>query len=248
MRHKYYAEEGCIRFEIEIHGLNPELDEDTFGEISRAFSSRENGYLVNGLDSRENYYMKRVYLACVRSIDLLTSLPEWLSLIHICAGKTTLGKAFAREMSLNFIDLDWFIEERFHKTVQQLFLERGEDGFRELERKMLHEVAEFEDVVVSTGGGTPCFFDNMEYMNDCGDTVFLDVEPAVLFRRLRVAKQQRPLLANKSDEELMDFICEALQKRHPFYSKAKHLFKADELEDKRQIQASVDSLRKKLNK
>ena len=93
------------------------------------------------------------------------------------AGKTTLGKAFAREMSLNFIDLDWFIEERFHKTVQQLFLERGEDGFRELERKMLHEVAEFEDVVVSTGGGTPCFFDNMEYMNDCGDTVFLDVEP-----------------------------------------------------------------------
>lgn len=77
MRHKDYAEEGCIRFEIEIHGLNPELDEDTFGEISRAFSSRENGYLVNGLDSRENYYMKRVYLACVRSIDLLTSLPEW---------------------------------------------------------------------------------------------------------------------------------------------------------------------------
>lgn len=167
---------------------------------------------------------------------------------YMGAGKTTLGKAFAREMSLNFIDLDWFIEERFHKTVQQLFLERGEDGFRELERKMLHEVAEFEDVVVSTGGGTPCFFDNMEYMNDCGDTVFLDVEPAVLFRRLRVAKQQRPLLANKSDEELMDFICEALQKRHPFYSKAKHLFKADELEDKRQIQASVDSLRKKLNK
>ena len=151
---------------------------------------------------------------------------------YMGAGKTTLGKAFAREMSLNFIDLDWFIEERFHKTVQQLFLERGEDGFRELERKMLHEVAEFEDVVVSTGGGTPCFF----------------VEPAVLFRRLRVAKQQRPLLANKSDEELMDFICEALQKRHPFYSKAKHLFKADELEDKRQIQASVDSLRKKLNK
>ena len=77
---------------------------------------------------------------------------------YMGAGKTTLGKAFAREMSLNFIDLDWFIEERFHKTVQQLFLERGEDGFRELERKMLHEVAEFEDVVVSTGGGTPCFF------------------------------------------------------------------------------------------
>ena len=77
MRHKYYAEEGCIRFEIEIHGLHPEQSEDTFKEISRAFGSRENGYLVNGLDSRENYYMKRVYLACVRSIDLLTSLAEW---------------------------------------------------------------------------------------------------------------------------------------------------------------------------
>jgi len=77
MRHKYYAEEGCGRVEIEIHGLHPELDDETFSEISRAFSSRENGYLVNGLDSRENYYMKRIYLACVRSIDLLTSLPEW---------------------------------------------------------------------------------------------------------------------------------------------------------------------------
>ncbi|MCD7927114.1 MAG: shikimate kinase [Bacteroides sp.] len=167
---------------------------------------------------------------------------------YMGAGKTTLGKAFAREMGLNFIDLDWYIEERYHKTVQQLFTERGEQGFRELEQKMLHEVAEFEDVVISAGGGTPCFFDNMEYMNTCGDTVFLDVSPEILFRRLRVAKQQRPLLTNKSDEELMTFICEALQKRIPFYSKAKHLFKAGELEDKRQIQASVDSLRKQLNK
>ena len=67
---------------------------------------------------------------------------------YMGAGKTTLGKAFASEMGLNLIDLDWFNEERFHKTVQKLFLERGEDGFRELERKMLQEVAEFEDVVV----------------------------------------------------------------------------------------------------
>ncbi len=77
MRHKYYAEEGCIRMEIEIHGLHPELDSETFSDISNAFSGKENGYLVNGLDNRENYYMKRVYLACVRCIDLLTSLPEW---------------------------------------------------------------------------------------------------------------------------------------------------------------------------
>lgn len=77
MRHKYYAEQGCIRFEMEIHGLNPEMSEQEFKEISNAFNGRENGYLTNGLDHPDNYYMKRVYLACVRSIDLLTSLPEW---------------------------------------------------------------------------------------------------------------------------------------------------------------------------
>ena len=167
---------------------------------------------------------------------------------YMGAGKTTIGKALSRTLRVDFIDLDKYIQDTHQKSIHQLFEEKGEEGFRKIERKALHEVSAFENIVISCGGGTPCFFDNMEYMNDCGDTVFLDVEPAVLFRRLRVAKQQRPLLANKSDEELMDFICEALQKRHPFYSKAKHLFKADELEDKRQIQASVDSLRKKLNK
>ncbi|GAE85466.1 acetyl xylan esterase 1 [Bacteroides reticulotermitis JCM 10512] len=79
LRHKYYAEQGFIRFEIEIHGLNPEMSDEEFKEISTAFNGGENGYLTNGLDSRDNYYMKRVYLACVRSIDLLTSLPEWMA-------------------------------------------------------------------------------------------------------------------------------------------------------------------------
>ena len=77
LRHKYYAEQGCIRFEIEIHGLNPEMTAEEFKEISTAFNGRENGYLNSSLDNRDNYYMKRVYLACVRCIDLLTSLPEW---------------------------------------------------------------------------------------------------------------------------------------------------------------------------
>jgi cephalosporin-C deacetylase-like acetyl esterase len=76
LRHKYYAEGGCIRFEMEIHGLHPETSPETFEEVRKMFS-RNNEYLNNGLDSRDNYYMKRVYLACVRSIDLLTSLPEW---------------------------------------------------------------------------------------------------------------------------------------------------------------------------
>lgn len=98
---------------------------------------------------------------------------------YMGAGKTTLGKAFARYMNIPFIDLDWYIEERFHKTVGELFIERGETGFRELERNMLHEVAEFENVVISTGGGAPCFYDNMDFMNRTGKTVFLEVHPDV---------------------------------------------------------------------
>ena len=165
---------------------------------------------------------------------------------YMGAGKTTLGKAFAREMGLTFVDLDWYIEERFHKSIRQLFTERGEDGFRELEKRMLHEVAEFENVVVSTGGGTPCFFDNVEYMNTMGDTIFLDVNIQVLFRRLKVAKQQRPLLVQKTDEELMAFITENLQKRLPFYTMAKHVFNGEKLEDRHQIKESVERLKELL--
>ena len=77
LRHKYYAENGCVRMEMEIHGLDPRLPQETFKDISTAFNGRENGYLENGLSNRDNYYMKRVYLALVRAIDLLTSLPEW---------------------------------------------------------------------------------------------------------------------------------------------------------------------------
>ena len=165
---------------------------------------------------------------------------------YMGAGKTTLGKAFARKLNIPFVDLDWYIEERFHKTVGELFAERGETGFRELERNMLHEVAEFEDVVISTGGGAPCFFDNMEFMNKAGKTVFLDVHPDVLFSRLRVAKQQRPILQGKKDDELKTFIVQALEKRAPFYTQAQYVFNADELEDRSQIEASVQRLRQLL--
>ena len=166
---------------------------------------------------------------------------------YMGAGKTTLGKALARDLGVSFIDLDWYIEERFHKTVGELFAERGEAGFRELEKNVLLEVGEFEDVVISTGGGAPCFFDNMDYMNRTGRTVFLDVRPAVLFRRLRLAKQQRPILQGKKDGELLAFIEEALAKRAPFYTQAQYVFNADELEDRWQIEASVKRLRELLN-
>ena len=162
---------------------------------------------------------------------------------YMGAGKTTLGKAFARKLNLPFVDLDWYMEERFDKTVGELFVERGEAGFRELEKNMLHEVGAFEDVVISTGGGAPCFFDNMDFMNRNGKTVFLNVHPDVLFRRLRVAKQQRPILQGKQDDELKEFIIRALEKRTPFYSQAQYVFNADELEDRSQIEKSVEKLR-----
>ena len=161
---------------------------------------------------------------------------------YMGAGKTTLGKAFARKLNLPFVDLDWYMEERFHKTVGELFVERGEAGFRELEKNMLHEVGAFEDVVISTGGGAPCFFDNMDFMNRNGKTVFLNVHPDVLFRRLRVAKQQRLILQGKQDDELKEFIIRALEKRTPFYSQAQYVFNADELEDRSQIEKSVGKL------
>lgn len=83
---------------------------------------------------------------------------------YMAAGKTTLGRLAAQLLNVEFIDLDAYIESRYRKRISDLFAERGEEGFRDIERRMLHEVAEFDNVLVATGGGTPCFFDNMEYM------------------------------------------------------------------------------------
>ena len=160
------------------------------------------------------------------------------------AGKTTLGRALAAEIGIPFIDLDHYIEKRFCKTIAQLFAEKGEEGFREIERRMLHEVGEFEDVIISTGGGTPCFFDNIEYMNSQGITVYLDVPVERLFIRLSIARSKRPLIRDKNDEELTAFIAEQLEKRAPFYSKAQYSFRADRLEDIEQVKRSVEAFRR----
>ena len=149
---------------------------------------------------------------------------------YMGAGKTTLGRDLSDFLGLSFIDLDVFIEERFHKTIRQIFAERGEEAFRELERRMLHEVAEFEDIIVSTGGGTPCFFDNMSFMNVCGQTVYLRVSIDELAARLEMARQTRPVLQNRTGEALKAFIRESLESRLPFYEQARFIFDAETMD------------------
>ena len=130
-------------------------------------------------------------------------------------------------MDLYFIDLDCYIEGRYHKTVGQIFAEKGEDAFRDIERRMLHEVAMFENVLISTGGGAPCFFDNMEFMNEMGTTVYLKVSVEELAKRLEVCKSTRPVLKGRSGDELVAFIAENLKKRTPHYMQASIVFDAE---------------------
>ena len=98
-----------------------------------------------------------------------------------------MGRALSAFINKELIDLDHFIEARYHRSVKEIFAEYGEDEFRKIERNMLHEVAEFEDVIIACGGGTPCYFDNIEYMNEKGTTVFLNASLEALMRRLSTA-------------------------------------------------------------
>jgi len=137
------------------------------------------------------------------------------------SGKTTVGQLLATQLGYSFIDMDNHIEGKLFKSVSQIFAELGEDQFRLLEKQCLHEVAEFDQVVISTGGGVPCFFDNMKYMNKQGVTVYLKLSSADLAERLEQSHaNKRPLLANRKGEELLHFISEELAKREPFYSQA----------------------------
>ena len=161
---------------------------------------------------------------------------------YMGAGKTTVGKALAKDLGLTFYDLDWYIESRMHKTVKQIFDEQGEEGFRRIERNMLHEVAEFEDVIISCGGGTPCFFDNIDYMNSQADTVYLKATPEVLYEHLQMGRTVRPLLLGKSPEEVRTFIREQLQEREKFYTKARYTLDVNLMDNHEKINITVQEL------
>ena len=108
-------------------------------------------------------------------------------------------------------------------------------------------MCEFEDVIISAGGGAPCFFDNIDYMNAQGTTIYLQVPQERLLTRLKIAKSRRPLLKDKNDEEIKTFIAEQMQRREPFYTQADYGFVADRLEDKEQIAESVERFCKQFN-
>jgi Shikimate kinase len=144
-------------------------------------------------------------------------------------GKSTMGRSLASLLNLTFIDLDTYIESKYFKTVPQIFADEGEDGFRQKEHKALEEVALFNDVIIATGGGAPCFFDNVEVMNSAGHCIFLDVAIDSLVKRLIHSKTERPLIKGKSPDELKTFIEALMQKRRPFYEKAKYILKGNEL-------------------
>ena len=166
---------------------------------------------------------------------------------YMGAGKTTMGKELSKQSGLSFIDLDHLMEGRYRKTVRQLFEEKGEETFRQIEKKALHEVADFENVVISTGGGTPCFFDNMAYMNSIGTTVYLKASPQGLSERLEHCRPNRPLLKGLSGEGLMNFVAESLAQRVPFYEQAHITFDVEVLVTEHHVIAQASKLQEMID-
>ncbi len=158
---------------------------------------------------------------------------------YMASGKTTFGRALARRLGYDFVDLDFYIRQRFRKSIPELFAEYGEQWFRDRESALLREVGEFDRTVIACGGGTPCFDDNMAYMNGRGLTVLLEASEECTLRRLLRAKGKRPLTAGKDDGELREFIRSHKKEREPFYSQAQVRQASDDLESSRQIDRTV---------
>lgn len=145
------------------------------------------------------------------------------------AGKSALGKGLAAELGLKFIDLDKEIEKHFSKDVAAIFATDGESIFRDIESQKLAEAIEGDDFVLATGGGTPCFGDNMRKMNESGTTIYLKMSTDHLVQRLEPESETRPLLGGKKGHELWTLVHELLQKRDPDYLKAHYKVKAWDL-------------------
>lgn len=139
-------------------------------------------------------------------------------------GKSTLGKSLSEKLKYVFIDLDNEIEKHENKIINDIFKEHSEEYFRTIENKILNNLLKEPKTVISTGGGTPCFFDNMEKINENGITIFLDVPNDVLSKRIMNDKNKRPMFINKSEEEIKIILDDLLIKRINFYQQAHYSF------------------------
>ena len=137
------------------------------------------------------------------------------------SGKSNIGKMVADKLGYTFLDLDTYIENKVNKRISEIFKDEGEQHFRILEQEALKEFIDQQNIIVATGGGCPCFSDNMELMNKYGETIYLKVHHGTLYLRLSNSKKNRPLIAELNDIELMESIVNLLPEREVYYSKAK---------------------------
>ncbi|RUA31617.1 MAG: shikimate kinase [Bacteroidetes bacterium] len=145
------------------------------------------------------------------------------------SGKTTVGKKLARLMNRAFVDLDRQIEKDENQSIEEIFEAKGEDVFRELERKALHQTFDLKNTVISLGGGTPCFYDNLEQINAHGIGVYLKLSATSLAHRLQQSKTPRPLIKNLSDGELFEYVQQQLGERERFYNRTHIIIKGENL-------------------
>jgi shikimate kinase len=147
------------------------------------------------------------------------------------SGKSHWGKIWAANYKLGFIDLDEAIEVVERKTVAEIFESKGEEYFRNVESKTLKDISEIKNTIVACGGGTPCFKDNMQWMNEHGITIYLSATPDEILRRLVNGQQQRPLIKKFSHAELLFFIQQKLIERESFYNQANITITSAEVTD-----------------
>jgi len=140
---------------------------------------------------------------------------------YMGAGKSTVGELLAQALGYEFIDMDYEIEKRTQQTISNIFAEKGENEFRKLEYDCLHEIGQRNRVVISTGGGAPCFFNNLSFMKENGLTVYLKVPAEQLKEKLEMSRHdKRPLISGKKGNDLLQYIKNGLAEREPFYLQA----------------------------
>lgn len=137
------------------------------------------------------------------------------------SGKSSLGKKLAKKLGYEFLDTDREIELIQGKTIAEMFEQEGESYFRQAEREMLIGLKSKQNCVIATGGGLPCFGNNMGILNDLGHTIYLQLSPYELTKRILNSKTVRPLAQHKSEDELLSFIKDLLKHREVFYTQAK---------------------------